>query len=237
METVNLRGQTIHLNIHPAKGRQRLKLWFEPGSTVLQVRAPGGNLSPDVVAFIQEKTSWILKTLQKISPQADQLEHFMNRLDQGEVLYMGTWRSVELKPGGGRPKARFLQDGNLSISGPSQLSADTTLAATKALSKPYLQKRTMQWADYTGHRNDITRVSIRSQQSRWGSRSSSGSVNLNWRLALMHPDMSDYVIIHELMHIREMNHSPAFWAHVEQYCPNFKMLKKKVKDFGWSLAL
>jgi predicted metal-dependent hydrolase len=237
MKTLILKGETIRITLHPAKARQRMKLWFEPGSTVLQVRVPEGKLGPAAEAFIQEKASWILKTIQKISPQTEQLQQVMQRLEHGEVLYMGTWRKVEVRRQNSRPTARFLEDGNLSITGNVHLSAETTLAATRALAKPYLHNRTLQWADHTGHRSDISRISVRSQQSRWGSRSSSGSVNLNWRLALMHPDMSDYVIIHELMHIREMNHSPAFWAHVATYCPNYKQLKKQVKDFGWSMAL
>ncbi|MEZ4688515.1 MAG: YgjP-like metallopeptidase domain-containing protein [Bacteroidia bacterium] len=234
---LTLHGKTITIALHATQGRQGIKLWFEPGSSVLQVRAPGGRLGPEAEAFIRKKADWILKTHSKISPQVNQFRQFMERIDQGEVLYMGRWRDVALQPGAGRPKARFLENGKLLLSGNTSLSAQNILAATQALAKPYLHNRTLQWADYTGHRKDISRISIRSQQSRWGSRSSSGSINLNWRLALMHPDMSDYVIIHELMHIREMNHSPAFWAHVESYCPDYKQLKKRVMDFGWSMAL
>ena len=65
----------------------------------------------------------------------------------------------------------------------------------------------------------VLRVSIRQQRSRWGSCSRRGSISLNWRLAHAPPLVRDYVILHELMHLREMNHSKRFWAHVDAACP------------------
>jgi predicted metal-dependent hydrolase len=65
----------------------------------------------------------------------------------------------------------------------------------------------------------VTRVSIRRQRSRWGSCSRRGAISLNWRLVHAPPHVRDYVIVHELMHLREMNHSARFWAHVDAAFP------------------
>ena len=69
------------------------------------------------------------------------------------------------------------------------------------------------------HGITVTRVSIRNQRSRWGACSSRGSITLNWRLILVPPFVREYVMIHELMHRRELNHSKRFWKHVAAACP------------------
>lgn len=71
------------------------------------------------------------------------------------------------------------------------------------------------------HGVTVSRVSIRNQRSRWGACSSKGSITLNWRLVLVPPAVREYVMIHELMHRRELNHSKRFWRHVAAACPHY----------------
>ena len=66
------------------------------------------------------------------------------------------------------------------------------------------------------------RVSIRDQKTRWGSCSSTGAISLNWRIVLAPPETAEYIVVHELMHLKEMNHSSAFWGLVERACPRYK---------------
>jgi hypothetical protein len=68
----------------------------------------------------------------------------------------------------------------------------------------------------------VTRVSIRNQRWRWGSCSRRGHVCLNWRLAQMPGEVRDYVLVHELMHLKRMDHSPEFWKLVEAACPDYQ---------------
>ncbi len=75
----------------------------------------------------------------------------------------------------------------------------------------------------------VSRVSIRRQRSRWGSCSRRGAISLNWRLAHAPAHVRDYVIIHELMHLREMNHSPRFWAHVDAAFPGRETAEQWLK--------
>jgi predicted metal-dependent hydrolase len=72
------------------------------------------------------------------------------------------------------------------------------------------------------HGLTVARVSIRNQRSRWGSCSRAKAIALNFRLVQMPPDVCDYVLIHELMHLRQQNHGPRFWALVEQACPAYR---------------
>ncbi len=77
------------------------------------------------------------------------------------------------------------------------------------------------------------RITIRDQKSRWGSCSSKGNLNFSWRLILMRPLIARYVIIHELAHLKQMNHSKAFWDEVEKAMPNYKKHKKWLRDNGY----
>jgi len=71
------------------------------------------------------------------------------------------------------------------------------------------------------HGISITRISIRNQRTRWGACSAGGSITLNWRLVLVPDFVRDYVMLHELMHRRELNHSKRFWRHVAAACPRY----------------
>ncbi len=79
------------------------------------------------------------------------------------------------------------------------------------------------------------RITIREQKTRWGSCSGRGNLNFNWKLVLMPPEILDYVVVHELAHRREMNHSRAFWKIVEQVLPDYQERRKKLKELALSL--
>ena len=73
-----------------------------------------------------------------------------------------------------------------------------------------------------GHGLEVARISVRNQRWRWGSCSRKGRICLNWRLVQMPDSVRDYVMIHELMHLKRMDHSPKFWRLVAAACPDFK---------------
>lgn len=81
----------------------------------------------------------------------------------------------------------------------------------------------------------VSRVSVRNQRSRWGSCGPGGHICLNWRLVLMPPGVRDYVLVHELMHLRRMDHSPTYWRLVAAACPEYPQAREWLRRHGASL--
>ncbi len=82
----------------------------------------------------------------------------------------------------------------------------------------------------------IGKVTIRNQKSRWGSCSAKGNLNFNYKLVLLPKELSDYIIVHELCHLGQMNHSIKFWNLVAKVFPNFRDLRHELKKEGMNLG-
>jgi hypothetical protein len=86
---------------------------------------------------------------------------------------------------------------------------------------------------YYAKRMGVTynRITIREQKTRWGSCSAKGNLNFNWKLVLMPPEVLDYVVVHELAHRREMNHSVRFWKVVEAELPDYQARRALLRQY------
>lgn len=84
---------------------------------------------------------------------------------------------------------------------------------------------------------EYNRIFIRSQKTRWGSCSRLKNLSFNWRLVMAPIEVIDYLIVHEMAHIEEMNHSASFWRLVEKACPDYKAHRRWLKEHGPALTL
>lgn len=136
------------------------------------------------------------------------------------VLKKAPWIQYQLQKKEAQPKAEPFTDAQI------REFADLT----RALLVQRLSELSRQ-VDVSYHR-----VSVRSQRTRWGSCSSKGNLSFNCLLALVPPDVFDYVVVHELCHLKQMNHSPAFWSEVERILPGYRVQKSWLKEQGTPLV-
>ncbi|HCC48923.1 MAG TPA: hypothetical protein DEQ38_12525 [Elusimicrobia bacterium] len=100
--------------------------------------------------------------------------------------------------------------------------------AQRRRAREIISSRVAHWAAQLGL--EYKKVFIKDQRTMWGSCSGRRNLNFNWRLAAAPPEALDYVVIHELCHLREMNHSKKFWAHVVAACPDYKLQRRWLRD-------
>ena len=122
-----------------------------------------------------------------------------------------------------------LKDSPQSV-GTVDLQSPEDIKSTKKLAKKYLIERGEYWAKKYG--KDVKKIKITSAKTRWGSCTSQWNINLTYRLMYTHSKAVDYVIIHELAHLKYMNHSKKFWNHVEEMMSDYKVWDRWLRDSG-----
>jgi predicted metal-dependent hydrolase len=151
-----------------------------------------------------------------------------------EVLWRGALTAIREARGGDRPQVCLAAD-VFNVPGLTGDLRARLEAGFARRAKIELPARTWELAAETGA--GVKHVTVRNQRSRWGSCSAGGTISLNWRLVQAPDSVRDYIIYHELMHLREMNHSDRFWARVEEVCPGWRDAERWLKRNGSLLGL
>lgn len=171
-------------------------------------------------SFAEAHRDWLVAQLAKFRSRQLSEQHWS---DGTLVWFRGQRLPLELTRGEAGHKARL---GSEEIPLPtSTLPGDPSLRHAiekhlRRLAARELPGRVRELAAL--HGCVVSQVSVRNQRTRWGSCSRKGAISLNWRLIQVPESVRDYIILHELMHLREMNHSPRYWAQVAAVCPNYR---------------
>ena len=132
-------------------------------------------------------------------------------------------------------RAKVLTRREQEEANPVSALTDVQLRGLKKRAALVIPERVAHFAPLVGV--DYGSITIRSQKTRWGSCSSKGNLNFNCLLLLVPPEVLDYVVVHELCHRKQMNHSPRFWAEVGRVLPDYKIRVKWLKENGSRLML
>ncbi|WP_312999222.1 SprT family zinc-dependent metalloprotease [Achromobacter animicus] len=199
----------------------------------LRVTAPNWVTLTQIDDAVREKSRWILTKLREWHARKQQLAMAHTRWQAGgELPYLG--RRIVIGVGGDSRQANLSGDADAPQDGDTlwlALPSNADQGRIRDAAQAWLQQRAGAWfGTRLAHFLQISGLKIRrwrlsSAATRWGSCTSDGNIMLNWRLIHFAPAIIDYVIAHELAHLREMNHSQDFWREVGQILPDFEDAK------------
>jgi hypothetical protein len=195
---------------------------------VLRVTIPRGGSRKEALHFVSKNSAWVEKQFLSMRLQDSLLPNDKSQREE-TVLFRGR-RVLARSLCEDKSLAGFANqiDRNFSLTGSSLHDAVETML--QRLAKVELPEATLRMAKIHGF--NPGRVTIRSQKTRWGSCSSTGAISLNWRLIQVPAFVRDYVILHELVHLDQLDHSTRFWERLAKTCPNLNAAEKWLKLHG-----
>jgi predicted metal-dependent hydrolase len=195
----------------------------------VRVTIPRHGSRREAEAFLRTRTRWIADRRQEIE---DRRRDKRWRSGQ-QVWWRGVVCRIDIQAGTGS---------HVSVRCGDLAAASTVRDDYRPVLEPLMRARALEElperlrALAERHDLDVARVTVRNQRSRWGSCSRDGNIALNWRLMQMPDAVCEYVLLHELMHLRQPNHSARFWAEVEAVCPDYAEARAWLRSEGLALC-
>lgn len=230
MRSIHCNG--LEIEVIRSKRRRTLALAIRNGE--VKLRIPARLPLHHAERFVYEKRHWIQQKLIAHPPVKPK------QIENGEsLLYLGQSYPLSILTGQARNQVAF-KDGIVCVEHRDKQPSDTALKRQlttwyKQQASEWLTARCEQLASETGL--CPRQIEVKTYRARWGSCTASGKVQLNWKLIMAPLRIIDYVITHELCHLRQHNHSPAFWHLVEQFDPAFTQHRAWLRSNGQQLAL
>lgn len=197
----------------------------------LTVRAPKRAALSDIEQFIQQKSGWIERSREKLKAIAPLLQK--QYIDGEKFPFLGNTYELRLvKPQ--HPTLRF--NNGFTLSRTSQPRGEQVFIRWyKEQALQVFSERVQHYAIMYGF--EPKQVKVNSAKTRWGSCSANGTINFTWRLVMAPLEIIDYVVLHELAHLRVKNHSQTFWSLVETLVTDCKEKRKWLRENGETLTL
>ena len=219
---LTLGSQTIAIHFVRNPKARRYILRLQPDGS-LRATVPRGGANQTAQEFAERNRDWIARQLQKLQQQPVRPRAWQQST---ALLYRGETVTLQISPHPTGPRATFADQ---SVRVPS--TADVRPAVEQHLWRVATRELTAQTtalAHY--HKIHIQRITVRNQRTRWGSCSRRGTISLNWRLIQAPAFVQEYIILHELMHRREANHSHRYWQQVAAVCPEYEQAEAWLKQ-------
>ena len=216
-------GQRVPLRLARNPRARRYILRLKPDGSA-RVTLPRGGSVFEAMEFAHRNAAWIEKELLRLATRPSRPKAWPLGT---EILFRGQHVRLDAGANGQSGLVCFGQE-RLQVPDATGDLRPAVERRLRALAAQELPARVLELA--AGHVFPVRRVTVRNQRSRWGSCSRRGTVSLNWRLVQAPAFVRDYLILHELVHLREMNHSNRFWLEVARLCPEFAAARRWLKE-------
>ncbi len=218
---INHLGQTIDiiLRSHPTAKRMRLRIDTKSGKGLVVM--PKYCTQKKAIEFAQTNASWLLGKISNVTPQIiiennETISVFGKELT---IKHQKKLRGITTKT-----------DTEIQVFGEPELIGKNVTRFLKQEMQDYVFDVAMK---YSGILNcPFTKIKIKDTSSRWGSCNSKGEISICWKLIFAPRPVLNYIIIHEVVHLKHFNHSEAFWETVKSLCPNYEKAQKWLKCNG-----
>jgi predicted metal-dependent hydrolase len=223
-------------------GPRRVRLWFVRNRRarryILRLRpdgaaritVPRGGSLAEAQRFAARNVAWLERQLLRQAQRPTRPESWHAGT---EILFRG--ERVRLEPGAnGQTGLIRLGTESVPVADPAADLRASIERHLRQLAARELPPRVLELAAL--HQLPVRRITVRNQRSRWGSCSRRGTISLNWRLVQTPPSVRDYLVLHELAHLKEMNHSRRFWAEVAHLCPDYREAERWLKQHSGLLT-
>ena len=225
---VRLGEREIEFQLKRSANRRRAVLSVDERG--LTVSVPWRTSERYIARFLQDSASWIMRKLDTWEAQKPRRRSWQ----AGELIdFLGRQLQLHLEDAPITLVA-LADDHRLALSMPAPHERDTVRAAVvkwyRRHAQTHFERRVEHYSRHLGI--EPPRVFLSDAQTRWGSCSASRRVRLNWRLMQAPPDVVDYVVAHELAHLKEMNHSIRFWCIVGRMCPEYEAARAELNAMG-----
>ena len=213
-------GLTVHIVFRPRARRYLLGLRPDGAARLV---IPRRGTEAEGIRFLERSEPWLLKRVAQWRSRSQARQPWISG---ARFLFRGAETSLRVDETEGGLKLCFADQ---IIPVPRELPdyRDVVLGHLRRMAERELPVRTRELALL--HGIAVHRVCVRAQKTRWGSCSARGTISLNWRLIQTPPDVVDYLIVHELMHRREMNHSARYWKLVAGAFPEYRRAEQWLK--------
>ena len=229
-------GAIEYTLVRSARRKKTIEIRVEQDRGVV-VLASMRALRVQLDAMVRQRADWIALTLAEQAEAA--LKAQCRFADGATLLYLGNEMTLMYEVVDGEYITVRAEDAAFRIGLPTIVGADKRDAVVGSELTEWYKKRASvllpqaveRWQDKVSVRKPM-RTLIRNQRRRWGSCSSDGSLRLNWRVVMAPPPIIDYLVVHELAHLDEMNHSARFWELVARHIPDHKARRNRLHEIG-----